>query len=199
VCVLLAAPAAADEPQPRVREATILQVVPDIGMDQGGVKTCGIRVVFRDSESADPVGLYDLTVATAGKKGETAATGIVRATEIRGNSHKNANPQPSDRLPPVDVAFAIPSLREPIRIHNPVVVAGTLLAPVDLSNAPQQALEFTGPLLRRLANGEPVLVLWSASATDQRAFRVKTTPDPDLIDTVQNCLQNTLSLDPLAR
>jgi hypothetical protein len=184
--------------QAQVREATIVKAFPDIGMEDGVYTTCGVRVIFSDSQSAESMDMYDLTVAVSVaarsvKKDEKAIASIVRATERRGNMLKDPGLQHGDRVPPTDVAFAIAPLRDPIHIRDAIVKEGTVLAPVDETKA-RQAGDFGGPLLRQLANGEPVLVFWSVSPNDQRTFRVRTTPNEDIIDSLQSCLKGTLQL-----
>ena len=181
----LVASAAAAQAQ-QIHEATTVQTFPAVELANGKYTTCGVRVLFSNSVSADDVEMYDLTVALyAGDSHQDPVT-AVRATLRRGNLARNPNLQGSPMKAPLDLVFGIKTLPDPIALRDRSTQERTLIALVDESKARRPG-DIGGPLIRQFTQGEPVLLFWTADPTDQRAFRVRALPDQDLIATVQAC------------
>ena len=181
----LAASAAA-APAEQIHEATTVRAFADVELSGGRYTSCGMRVLFSDSTSADDVEMYDLTVAQLTNHAKEAPVTVVRATRRHGNILKDPNLAGSARLAPVDLVLWVATLPDPITLRERSTQDGTLIAEVDEARAHHPG-DIGGALLERLINGEPVLLFWGVSATDQRPFRVRTAPGQDLSDTLQSC------------
>ena len=181
----------------QVSDATSVQTLPDVELEDGKYAACGIRILFSNAESADSADVFDLTVSLYVKDPVKDPVTIVRATERRGGMVKGANSANSQMLPPGDLMFAVQSLRDPIRLRDPRIGSGVFSAPVDESKA-KTVGAFGGRLIREFLDGAPVLVIWMSSPDAPSAFRVKTHPNPDLTDSLEACLKGHLAvpLDP---
>jgi len=194
VAFVVLAVAAASTPAQDVREvrdAITVQTLPDIEQEPGKYRICGIRVLFRDAQSAKNADIYDLTVAMI-MEGMKDPVTVVRATEGRGDMLKDPKLLNKARVAPANLMFDIAPVRYRIGVRERQVKDDTLLALVDDSKA-ERAGGYGGPLMRQLMDGDPVIVFWSVSADELRAFKVKTKPTREGFDALQTCLSDVLT------
>lgn len=192
-CAVLAMAAARTPAQeaPQVRDAITLQTLPDIEQEPDKYKICGIRVLFRDAQSAKDPDIYDLTVAII-IEGHKDPVTVVRATVERGDMHKDPKLLTEARQAPASVAFDIATVRYRIGVREWQVKDDTLLASVDESMA-GKAGAYGLPLMRQLMVGEPVIVYWSASPDELRALKVRTKPTREGFDALQACMSEVIA------
>ena len=176
---------------PQVRDADTLQTLPDIEQVPDKYTICGIRVLFRDAQSAKDPGIYDLTVATI-KEGHKDPVTVVRATVERGDMLKDPKLLTEARKAPASVAFDIAPVRYRIGVREWQVKDDTLLASVDESMA-GKAGAYGLPLMSQLMVGEPVIVYWSASPDELRALKVRTRPTREGFDALQSCMSDVIA------
>ncbi len=189
-CAVLAIAAARASAQeaPQVRDADTLQTLPDIEQEPDKYKICGIRVLFRDAQSAKDPDIYDLTVATIMEEHKDPVT-VVRATVERGDMLKDPKLLTKARQAPANVAFDIAPVRYRIGVRQRQVKDDTLLAWVDESMA-GKAGAYGVPLMRQLMAGEPVIVYWSASPDEIKALKVRTRPTREGFDSLKTCMSD---------
>jgi len=193
MAALLAMAAARTSAQeaPQVSDAVTLQTVPDIEQEPDKYKICGIRVLFRDAQSAKDPDIYDLTVAMI-LEGHKDPVTVVRATVERGDMLRDQKLLTKARQAPATVAFDIAPVRYRIGVRGRHVKDDTLLASVDESMA-GKAGAYGLPLMSQLMVGEPVIVYWSASPDELRALKVRTRPTREGFDALQSCMSDVIA------
>src|SRR5208337_2168241 len=102
---------------PQVRDAITMQTLPDIEEQPDRYKICGIRVLFRDAQSATDPDIYDLTVAVI-LEGQKDPVTVVRATTEKGDMLKDPKLLTKARQAPASVAFDIATVRYRIGVHQ---------------------------------------------------------------------------------
>ncbi len=175
----------------QVRDAVTLQTLPDIEQEPNKYKICGIRVLFRDAQSAKDPDVYDLTVAVI-LEGHKDPVTVVRATFGRGDMLKDPKLLTKARQAPASVAFDIAPVRYRIGVRDRQVKDDTLLAWVDESKA-GKAGTYGVPLMHQLMVGEPVIVYWSTSPDELRALKVSTRPTREGFDALQSCMSDLIA------
>jgi hypothetical protein len=176
-----------------VREATTVQIFPDIEQENGADAICGIRVLFSASESQVDFELYDLTIGmyvSASHKGLTA----VRATERKGDLSTDPKLANAARIQPTDMLFGVSPFKSPVGLRDRKTVDGILVATVDESKA-ARAGDYGGALIRHLLHGEPILVIWNDGSGVPKSFSIRTPNDEIVFEAMQSCLKGSIPLD----
>ena len=176
---------------PQVRDAITMQTLPDIEEQPDRYKICGIRVLFRDAQSATDPDIYDLTVAVI-LEGQKDPVTVVRATTEKGDMLKDPKLLTKARQAPATVAFDIAPVRYRIGVRGRHVKDDTLLASVDESMAGKPGA-YGVPLMRQLMAGEPVIVYWSASPGELRALKIRTRPTREGFDSLLTCMGEAIA------